>query len=309
MCSFFYNLSTQFETRQIKKIEGEKRHTWVDKNRKPNKLYRYKVASYKKKKKSKKSYEVSAMSYGRNARTVNAEDVDIGIEDQDENGNYYLEIGICDREELQMYTNIHGDNSVKYYAADAISNKLIWKSSDPSLASVDQTGAITTYEKEGKCEITARAHNGVTGRINLTVVNYARPKSFPYYDGTYPDVNRMLMEYGENLFNIATYFTIKGKEGVYGRIEMDEEENIIGYPDFDNIESIYSDVENILKNFPAVVRIDYGKGVAHFEIVYGGSGGWTRIDYLAKNDFSNYPGGRIAPHWAVTNFVPEGIQH
>ena len=294
---------------KIKKIEGAKRHTWVDKNRKPNKLYRYKVASYKKKKKSKKSYEVSAMSYGRNARTVNAEDVDIGIEDQDENGNYYLEIGICDREELQMYTNIHGDNSVKYYAADAISNKLIWKSSDPSLASVDQTGAITTYEKEGKCEITARAHNGVTGRINLTVVNYARPKSFPYYDGTYPDVNRMLMEYGENLFNIATYFTIKGKEGVYGRIEMDEEENIIGYPDFDNIESIYSDMENILKNYPAVVRIDYGKGVAHFEIVYGGSGGWTRIDYLAKNDFSNYPGGRIAPHWAVTNFVPEGIQH
>ena len=294
---------------KIKKIEGEKRHTWVDKNRKPNKLYRYKVASYKKKKKSKKSYEVSAMSYGRNARTVNAEDVDIGIEDQDENGNYYLEIGICDRDELQMYTNIEGDISVKYYAPDVISDKLIWNSSDPSLASVDQTGTITTYEKEGKCEITARAHNGVTGRIYLTVVNYARPKSFPYYDGTYPDVNRMLMEYGENLFNIATYFTIKGKEGVNGRIEMDKEENIIGYPDFDNIDSIYSDVENILRNYPAVVKISYGKGRANFEIVYGGNGGWTHIIYLANDDFSRYPGGRIAPHWAVTKFIPEDIQH
>ena len=269
---------------KIKKKERGKRHIWVDKNRKPNKLYRYKVASYKKKKKSKKSYEVSAMSYGRDARTVNAGYVDIGIEDQDEKGNYRLEIGICDREELEEYTDVGGDVSVKYYAADAISDKLIWNSSDPSLASVDQTGTITTYEKEGKCEITARAHNGVTGRIYLTVVNYARPKSFPYYEGTFPDVNRMLTEYRENLFNIATYFTIKGKEGVDGRLELDEEENVIGYPDLENIESIYGDVENILKNYPAVVEISYGKGRSSFEIIYGGNGGWTRIVYRSYVD-------------------------
>lgn len=291
---------------KIKKLEGAKRHTWTDKNRKPNKLYRYKVASYKKKKKSKKSYEVSAMSYGRDARTVNAGYVDIGIEDQDDSGNYYLEIGICDRDELQEYTSVEGDNSVKYYAANAISDKLIWKSSDPSLASVDQAGTIISYEKEGKCEITARAHNGVTARIYLTVVNYARPKSFPFYEGTFPDVNRMLTEYRENLFNIATYFTIKGKEGLNGMLELDEEENVIGYPDLENIESIYSDVENILKNYPAVVKISYGKGRTIFKIIYGGNSGWTHILYMASDDFSRYPGGRIAPHWAVTKFVPDG---
>lgn len=290
---------------KIKKLEGAKRHTWVDKNRKPNKLYRYKVASYKKKKKSKKSYEVSAMSYGRDARTVNAGYVDFGIEDEDMNN--FLELGIC--YERKMHANIDGDENVKYFAANVVSDKIIWNSSDPSLASVDQTGAITTYEKEGKCEITARAHNGITGRIYLTVVNYARPKSFPYYKGTYPDVNRMLTEYRENLFNIATYFTIKGKEGVDGRLELDEEENVIGYPDLENIESIYSDVENILINYPAVVKISYGKGRTVFEIVYGGNRGWTHIIYLADDDLSRYPGGRIAPHWAVTSFVPEDIYH
>lgn len=95
---------------KIKKIEGAKRHTWVNKNRKPDKLYRYKVASYKKKKKSKKSYEVSAMSYGRDARTVNAGYVDFGIEDEDMNN--FLELGIC--YERKMHANIDGDENVKY---------------------------------------------------------------------------------------------------------------------------------------------------------------------------------------------------
>lgn len=100
--------------------------------------------------------------------------------------------------------------SAMSYGRDAISDKLIWNSSDPSLASVDQVGTITTYEREG----------------------------------------------------------------ADGRLELDEEENVIGYPDLENIESIHSDVENILKNYPAVVKISHGKG-------------------------------RIAPHWAVTKFVPE----
>ena len=287
--------------RKIKTIEGAKKHVWVDKNRKPNKLYLYKVASYKKKRKSKKSYQVSAMAYGRDARVVNVDSMYFGIEDEE--GNRNLELGIC--AEDKMYTDIEGDRYVKHFDAAVLSEKLIWRSSNPALASVDQTGRIVTNEKEGSCEITARAHNGVTGKIYLTVVNYARPKSFPYYDGLYPDVNRMLTEYKENVYNIATYFTISGKEGVYGRIKLDQEEHVTGYPKLEQIPSIYNDVEFILKNYPAAVEIIYGKGMAGFLINYGGRGGWTRIDYSADDDMSGYPGGRIAPHWSVTKFVPE----
>ncbi len=157
--------------RKIKTIEGAKKHVWVDKNRKANKLYLYKVASYKKKRKSKKSYQVSAMAYGRDARVVNVDSMYFGIEDEE--GNRNLELGIC--AEDKMYTDIEGDRYVKHFDAAVLSEKLIWRSSNPALASVDQTGKIVTYEKEGTCEITARAHNGVTGRIYLTVVNYARP--------------------------------------------------------------------------------------------------------------------------------------
>ena len=50
--------------------------SWVDKNLKTGKIYQYKVASYKmvkgKKKKSKKSYAVSAITHTKRSKKVNA---------------------------------------------------------------------------------------------------------------------------------------------------------------------------------------------------------------------------------------------
>ena len=289
--------------RKIKTIEGAKKHVWVDKNRKPNKLYLYKVASYKKKRKSKKSYQVSAMAYGRDARVVNVDSMYFGIEDED--GNRNLELGIC--AEDKMYTDIEGDRYVKHFDAAVLSEKLIWRSSNPALASVDQTGKIVTYEKEGTCEITARAHNGVTGRIYLTVVNYARPKTFPDYDGRFSDVNLLFTDFKENVYDIATYFTIKSKEGVYGKIKLSSTEEVTGYPELENIESIYADVEHILKNFPMVIEIEYSYRRVSFVILNNPSGNsWRRVYYAADDDMSGYPIGRIAPHWSVTTFAGIG---
>ena len=289
--------------RKIKTIEGAKKHVWVDKNRKPNKLYLYKVASYKKKRKSKKSYQVSAMAYGRDARVVNVDSMYFGIEDEE--GNRNLELGIC--AEDKMYTDIEGDRYVKHFDAAVLSEKLIWRSSNPALASVDQTGKIVTYEKEGSCEITARAHNGVTGRIYLTVVNYARPKTFPDYDGRFSDVNLLFTDFKENVYDIATYFTIKSKEGVYGKIKLSSTEEVTGYPELENIESIYADVEHILKNFPMVIEIEYSYRRVSFVILNNPSGNsWRRVNYAADDDMSGYPIGRIAPHWSVTTFAGIG---
>ena len=289
--------------RKIKTIEGAKKHVWVDKNRKPNKLYLYKVASYKKKRKSKKSYRVSAMAYGRDARVVNVDSMYFGIEDEE--GNRNLELGIC--AEDKMYTDIEGDRYVKHFDAAVLSEKLIWRSSNPALASVDQTGKIVTYEKEGTCEITARAHNGVTGRIYLTVVNYARPKTFPDYDGRFSDVNLLFTDFKENVYDIATYFTIKSKEGVYGKIKLSSTEEVTGYPELENIESIYADVEHILKNFPMVIEIEYSYRRVSFVILNNPSGNsWRRVNYAADDDMSGYPIGRIAPHWSVTTFAGIG---
>ncbi len=273
--------------------------SWVDKNLKTGKIYRYKVASYKmvkgKKKQGKKSYPVSAKTYGKKAKVVNAETINFGVMDGDE-------VGICST--LKMSGNIIGDSSVKALNTDIISERLIWSSSDETIAQVDKNGVVTTKEKEGTCYITARAHNGVKGKVKINIVNYARPKSFPYYNGGKEYVNIMLTTYRENVFNIATYFTVNRKKGVWGDIKMDEEGNITGYPDFDNIAEIEEDVRTILANFPLVTEISYSSNRVEFLMKYDKYGSsYCRIDYCIDDDLSGVV-NRIAPHWAAVNFSP-----
>ncbi len=273
--------------------------SWVDKNLKTGKIYQYKVASYKmvkgKKKRSKKSYPVSAKTYGKNEKIVNAETINFGVMDGDE-------VGICST--LRMSGNIIGDSSVKALNTKIISEQLIWSSSDETIAQVDKYGVVTTKEKEGICYITARAHNGVKGKVKINIVNYARPKSFPYYNGELEDVNRMLTTYRENVFNIATYFTVNRQKGVWGDIKMDEEGNITGYPDFDNIAEIEEDVRTILTNFPLVTEISYSSSRVEFLMKYDKYGdSYCRIDYCIDDDMSETI-GRLAPHWAYTLFSP-----
>ncbi len=272
--------------------------SWVDKNLKTGKIYQYKVASYKlvkgKKKRSRKSYEVFAITHTKKAKKVNALMVSLYANSENE-------MGICS--ELLISDDVLGEDT-KASDPVVISNKLVWSSSDESIARVDQNGRVTAMEKEGTCYITARAHNGVKEKIKMNIVNYARPKSFPYYNGGKEYVNIMLTTYRENVFNIATYFTVNRKKGVWGDIKMDEEGNITGYPDFDNIAEIEEDVRTILANFPLVTEISYSSNRVEFLMKYDKYGSsYCRIDYCIDDDLSGVV-NRIAPHWAAVNFSP-----
>ena len=282
--------------KKVKEVIGAKKRVWVDKKVKTGRLYQYKIASYKKKKKSKKSYMVSAMAYGRDTKIVNVGDIDMYA-------SAGRDMNICMGNKITA--EVDGDFTKSYYfGCSVVSEQVVWSSSDPTIASVDQEGNVTTYEKEGVCEIIARAHNGVTGKTRLTVTNYARPKSFPYYDGSHPEVNRMLTEYRENVFNITHYFTVHKKPEVWGDIIMDDEGAITGYPDFPEIESIHGDVENILKNFPFVVEVKYSSWGVNFLIRYDRWSCWCRIDYGFESDESDVP-HRLASHWSYTHFAAD----
>lgn len=81
----------------VKTIYDYDKTSWIDKDLKNHKIYKYKVASFKvhkgKKKISKKSYWVSARTYGKKGKLVNAEQIDIT-----ENSPIYM--GICSELEL-----------------------------------------------------------------------------------------------------------------------------------------------------------------------------------------------------------------
>ncbi|MCI8507131.1 MAG: hypothetical protein HFJ06_01015, partial [Lachnospiraceae bacterium] len=239
-------------------------------------------------------YAVSAITHTKRSKKVNA--LIISLYANREN-----EMGICS--ELLISGNIIEEDT-KASESVAISDKLVWSSSDESIAKVDQNGRVTAMDKEGTCYITARAHNGVKKKIKMNIVNYARPKSFPYYNGGKEYVNIMLTTYRENVFNIATYFTVNKNEDVWGTFKMDEEGNITGYPDLDNIAEIEEDVRTILANFPLVTEIFYSNERVEFLMKYDKYGSsYCKIEYCIDDDMSGVV-NRIAPHWAAVNFSP-----
>ena len=283
---------------KVKQITSKNRTSWIDKGLKKGKVYKYKITSYKKERKkikqSKKSYEISAMPHGKSALKVNANRVSFFADD---------EVGICS--DLYISSSIHGERTKKTLDPEIVSDKLLWSSSDETIAKVDQTGKVTATAKEGSCYIMARAHSGVIGIKKINVVNYARPKSFPDYSGGVEAVDLMLTEYRENVFNIATYFTIYGSDDVWGTITMDEKENLVGLPRLDNISSIEPDLKRIIGTFPLVTQVEYsGRDICIFMRYDKYGSNYCRIDYYAEEP--NLHALDMAPHWYYMRHIPYG---
>lgn len=279
----------------VKTITGNKKNSWIDKKLKIHKVYKYKVASFKiykgKKKFSKKSYWVTGRTYRIKDRLVNADNIFI-LE------NSPISIGICS--EIQYQVFIDPDKDVKNKKAKPFSKKVRWSSSDTSLVKVSRTGKITSFDKEGICYIYLRTHNGVSDKVKVKVVNYANPKSFPDYEGNDTYVNELFMNYKTEVCNIATYFTIHTKQGVNGCIKSDENGNIIGIPQMENISTIEADIKKLITQFPLVIKIYYnGEGAVKFRLCFDATGtAYREVIYDKMCDYEDSP-LRIAPHWAV----------
>ncbi|MFQ9514310.1 MAG: hypothetical protein ACLRZ9_00635 [Eubacterium sp.] len=290
---------------RVKTIYGNNKTTWINDNLKFHKIYKYQVNAFKIKKGkkifSKKSYWVSARTYGKKGKVVNAESVNAEFQGIDTDHNYY-EMSICSSG--QMYALIDPDDYVKNDKARIISKNIRWSSSDKTILKVNSSGQITTTDQEGECYVYLRAHNGKTTKVKIKVINYARPDSFPYYEGSSVYINELLMNYRTEVCDIATYFTKYCKKGMGGVIKITEDGNITGMPDFDNISVVEKEIEKLLKQFPLVMRINYYEDGVMFRMnydVYGNS--YIEVTYSKSNDFEDSP-LKIAPHWIAKQFSP-----
>ena len=257
----------------IKTIKKGSTRTWTNKKLKKNKIYKYKIAAYKKTKKkkkkfSKKSYEIWAMTYGPRSLKINVGDVLADFENNEH------EMSICSKDKL--YADFVEDFYRETKKMDItntvyVSEKVVWSSTNKSIASVDQEGNVTTYAKTGKCKIKMRAHNGVIGTFDLEVKNYARPSSFSeyykYYKyGDFPEMDFLLIKYKNELCNIAEFFTLYDNENKVGDIYKDDNGNIVGMPKIQNISKIKKDIEKLLNEYPYPLEIGYSKGLASFSV-------------------------------------------
>lgn len=285
--------------KKIKTINGKNKTKWIDKKLKVHKIYKYKIASFSKrktgKKISKKSYSISVRTYGRRGRVVNADSMDVELSV----GN---DIGICSVGKIN--TVIFGDTKVDRLNTKVVSKKIVWSSSDESIARVDQNGNIITFEKTGVCTIFMRMHNGKTKSYKLKVVNYANPNAFSYYDGQIPEINDLLKNYKKEICNIATFFTVYGEKGVCGTITVDESGSISGIPKLEKAAAIHDDLKKLMEDYKSLIDIYYnGKGYVEFRVYFGKS--HYDVVYSEENTFETSP-LRIAEHWlGRTHVVPE----
>ena len=275
---------------KVKTINDKNKIRWVDKNLKAHKVYKYKIASFKKRKKgikfSKKTYSVTARTYGKNGKIVNADSIYAEL-------SAGKDIGICANGKIN--TVIFGDSGIRTLNTRLVSKKIVWKSSDKTIATVDQNGNVTTFQKSGICDITMRLHNGKIKKYKLKVVNYANPKSFPYYDGDISEINDLLINYKDEICRIATFFTIHGKENVRGTISADDKGEITGIPKLEHIEGINVSIQKLMEKYSLPIDIFYnGKGYVEFRVFFGKT--HYDITYSENNSFKTSP-LRIASHW------------
>ena len=284
----------------IKTTKKNKRY-FIDRTVKLHKVYYYKICAYKKEKnkilKSTKTSSIFARTYGNKGELLNAASIDMSL-NNGENISSPNEMSICSSAKME-YRIDEDVAATKKINTSLLSDQVVWSSSNKTIATINDNGEITTYEKEGECTIIAKLHNGIIGKFKLKVVNYGIVNSFPYYNGNNPSVNEFIMNYADAVSEITTFFTIYGKEGIKGNILLNDSGEIIysNRNDYD-FSKIDSSVEKIMYNFSYPVEIHYiGKGYVEFRII--SESAYYEICYSESADFESNP-QKLAPHWLGT---------
>lgn len=269
------------EIHTIKSSSIKKGMTWIGKHLRTNKVYKYKMASYKiidgKTQVSDRSDWVSAKTYKRNSKKINARAPKVSKKE--------VYLGLCTAKKVTAYSKLakYGKNKKK----KVISNQIRWNSSDPAVARVDKKGVITAGVKAGTCSVYAKAHNGTRTKIKVIVKNYARAKS---YDGNYlevKDIYLLVTDYKRQIQNIAEYYSIhRIKMGEKISLSLNKDAEVVITPPDADIGNLQKDIETLLVDFPYYISIN----------VYG-----DFVDFILRQEDSkaSIPGHVI--FWCDTN--------
>ena len=288
--------------KKVKTITKSKTVKWTDKKVKPGKTYTYVVKSYKKingkKVYSKNSDWASAKVDRQTDKKVNVGKVKL---------KKNLTLGI--RMTAKCGAKLTPKKYKKGKGKKVISKKLRYRSSNPSIATVDKKGVVTAGVNTGNCYIYVTAHNGMTVKMKVTVVDYAKPDKFLYYDGRNKVVNVLLNDYKNEVCNIASYFT-KNKVGTEEEIfiKMDKSGKIKFTPSTIECKEIQEDLKKILQEFPTYIHIR----VTHWDVVFlmvedpEEPTVYQEVIYSYDEDLLNLPSHLImASHWMYTMHFPD----
>ncbi len=273
---------------------------WTDKNLETNKIYKYKIASYKKidgkKQKSNLSNWVSAKTYQRNNKKINARAPKLNKK------KVYL--GLCSSKKVtaKIMPSQYGKNKKK----KAFNTKVRWYSSNPSVAKVNREGVITAGKKAGKCNVYAISHNGTRTKVEVIVKNYARVKDYYNYDKG-KDIYLLIAEYKEQIQRIAEYYSInRVKKGSMIRFELNDDAKVVVTPANADIGDLQKDIEALLVDFPYYISVKINESCVEYRLKLEDTKesliGHVRFWYdMTCNKWWEI---QIASHWEAYRFVP-----
>ena len=284
----------------LKEINNRNHTEWIDKGLQTNKVFKYKIAAYKKvdnvKYYSKRSKYVKAKTYKKDAKKTNSKAPKVS------NKKVYL--GLCSSKKIKASVSAskYGTNKNK----KAFSTKVRWYSSNTSIAKVNKSGKITAGAKVGKCYVYAVAHNGAKTRITVVVKNYAKPKNY-YNCWEEDDLYTLVYDYTNSIQNIAEYFSINRlKENEKIKIELNDDAEVVITPKARFDEKINKEIENLLVNFPYYISIkiyeDRVEFISKKEDEKTSLSGYVRFWF---NDDCSAWSTQIASHWEAVRFYPD----
>ena len=196
-------------SRKIATIKSNKIKKYTDKKVKSGKKYTYEIAPYRiingKKVLVSKSYKIEVKATKRNTKKINPARVVIP-------DFYYKEnysVGLNESIKLQAKAKVKKGLKKK----KVFNSKIVWSSSDESLATVDKNGVVkaNNNRKTGTVYITARAINGVKKVIKVDVINYYNPLKFKNYRVVPEELAPLFGKYKNEMCEIATYFAFDNK--------------------------------------------------------------------------------------------------
>ncbi len=284
---------------KVKVVRDSSADRWIDRKLKTNKVYKYKIASYRmvdgKKQVSALSDWVSARTYKRYSKSVNAQAPKVDKKK--------VNLGLCSSQKLKskVVATRYGKNKKK----KPFSDKVRWYSSDTSIAAVDQNGMITAGATPGSCSIYAKAHNGARTEVKVNVKNYAREDDFYNYS-TEDDIYTLITDFRPQIQNIGEYYSIhRVKEGEPVYIDLDDHANMIITPSDADLGTVKGDIEKLLVDFPYDISIEITAGVVEYVMWSENSPEiMSHVTFFFDNDCNEWPRIQIASHWTAFKFYP-----
>ena len=196
-------------SRKIATIKSNKIKKYTDKKVKSGKNYTYEIAPYRiingEKVLGSKSYKIKVKATKRNTKKINP--ARVVIPDFYYKENYSVGLN----ESIKLHAKAKVKKGLK--KKKVFNSKIVWSSSDESLATVDKNGVVkaNNNRKTGTVYITARAINGVKKVIKVDVINYYNPLKFKNYRVVPEELAPLFGKYKNEMCEIATYFAFDNK--------------------------------------------------------------------------------------------------